>query len=67
MTVRDLEDIKKYWEKKYPQITITFYPMHDDGKYRGKMRTPNESFDLLADTIGEIIGQGESFLRRIKR
>jgi len=52
---------------KYPRVTITLYPKHDDGKYRGKMITHNESFDLQADTIGELINQGESFLRKVQQ
>ncbi len=29
--------------------------------------TNNTSFDLQADTIGELISQGESFLRKVKQ
>lgn len=46
-------------------MSITLYPNHDDGKFRGKMMTHNESFDLQADTVGELISQGESFLRKV--
>lgn len=63
----ELQDINDYWTKKYPHISITLYPTHDDGKYRGKMMSANESFDLQADTIGELISQGESFLRKVKQ
>lgn len=64
--VTELQEIKTYWSKKYPTVSITIYPTHDDGKHRGKMMTHNESFDLQADTIGEFIGQGEIFLRKIQ-
>lgn len=67
MTATDLEDIKEYWANKYPHVAITLYPKHADGRYRGKMMTNNESLDLLADTIGELINQGEDFLRRAKQ
>jgi hypothetical protein len=51
--------------KKYPNVDITLYPRSDGGKYCGKMRTYDANFDLQADTVGELISQGESFLRKI--
>lgn len=60
----DLKEIKQYWANKYPHISISLYPKIGDGKYLGKMMARNSSFDLRADTIGELINQGESFLRR---
>jgi hypothetical protein len=67
MTATDLQEIKDYWTQKYPHVAITLYPTHDDGKYRGRMMTHNDSFDLQADTVGELISQGESFLRKVKQ
>ncbi len=67
MEATELQEIKDYWTTKYPHVAITFYPQHDDGKYRGKMLTHNESFDLQADTIGDLISQGESFLRKVQQ
>lgn len=67
MAQTDLQEIKDYWTTKYPNVAITLYPQHGDGKYRGKMMTYNASFDLQADTIGELISQGESFLRKVKQ
>jgi len=67
MEATELQEIKDFWMGKYPRVTITLYPKHDDGKYRGKMITHNESFDLQADTIGELINQGESFLRKVQQ
>jgi hypothetical protein len=66
MAETELQEIKDYWTQKYPHVAITLYPKHDDGKYRGKMMTHNDSFDLQADTIGELISQGESFLRKVR-
>ena len=66
MEVTELQEIKDYWMGKYPHITVMFYPRAENGKYCGKMMAYNESFDLRADTIGELISQGESFLRRMK-
>ncbi len=61
----ELKEIRQYWVNKYPHITITFYGKSDNGKYCGKMMTHNSSFDLNADTIGELISQGENFLRKV--
>ena len=66
MAQTDLQEIKDYWTKKYPNVAISSYPQPGDGKYRGKMIAYNASFDLQADTIGELISQGESFLRKVK-
>ncbi len=62
----ELEELKDYWAKKYPHISVTLYPRFENGKYCGKMMTHNSSIDLSADTIGELISQGESFLRTVR-
>lgn len=67
MIATELQEIRDYWNKKYPNIDITLYPRPDDGKYRGRMTSHNSSFDLEADTVGELISQGESFLRQVNR
>jgi hypothetical protein len=66
MESTELEEIKSYWNKKYPTVDIIFYPKFDNGKYYGKMLTHNLSFDLSADTVGQLISQGEGFLRALK-
>lgn len=68
MIATELQEIKEYWDNKYPHVLVTLYPCHGDGKYRGKMIAPNGTLDLNADTIGQLISQGEQFLRNaIKR
>lgn len=67
MAQTDLKEIQDYWTKKYPHVATTLYPKHDGGRYRGKMMTHNANFDLSADTIGELISQGESFLRTYRQ
>jgi len=68
MIATELKEIKEYWDNKYPHVLVTLYPSHGDGKHRGKMIGPNGTVDLSADTIGELICQGEQFLRNaIKR
>lgn len=65
MKVTELQDIQDYWKKKYPTVEVILYPQSENGKYFGKMMTHNLSFNLNADTIGELISQGERFLRTI--
>jgi len=65
MAQTDLQEINDYWVKKYPRVAITLYPRFSNGDYCGKMSTYNSSFDLQANTIGELINQGESFLRKV--
>lgn len=67
MIATELKEIRDYWSNKYPNVAITLYPKADGGKYCGKMMTHNSSFDLSADTVGELISQGESFLRQVNR
>lgn len=65
MIATELQEIKDYWSKKYPNIYITLYSNEDGTKLYGKMMAHDCSFDLHADTIGELISQGEVFLRKV--
>lgn len=65
MEATELKDLRTYWMKKYPTINVTLYSNEDGTKYFGKMMACNSSLDLQADTIGELISQGESFLRKV--
>lgn len=64
MKVTELQEIKEYWEDKYPQVQVNLWMNEDSGKYFGMMRGRITSMDLSADTIGDLIAQGESYLRR---
>lgn len=65
MDAIELLEIKDYWTKKYPNIFITLYSNEFGTKYFGKMMAAESSLDLEADTIGELISQGEKFLRSV--
>ena len=65
MIVAELQEIKDYWAKKYPTIFITLYSNEESTKFFGKMMAHDCSLDLHADTIGDLISQGESFLRKV--
>ncbi len=64
MEAIELKEIKNYWTAKYPHIHIVLYG-ECDGKYSGKMMTNNHSINLSATTVGELITQGENFLRKV--
>jgi hypothetical protein len=66
MIATELKEIKDYWNKKYPNIFITLYPNADGTKFFGKMMGASKNIDLSADTIGQLISQGEAFLRTLK-
>lgn len=66
MAQTELQELKDYWTTKYPHISITLYE-RSGGGYHGKMMTHNTNFDFQADTIGELISHGESFLRTHKQ
>lgn len=65
MSATELKEIKDYWNKKYSNVLIMLYQNQDGDKFFGKMIGPQETVDLQADTIGELISQGESFLRKL--
>lgn len=65
MTVTDLREIRDYWAKKYPTVLITLWANQDKDKFYGRMSSHNSSINLEASTIGELIGQGEMFLRKV--
>lgn len=61
----ELNDIRAYWNTKYPNIFITLYANEDGTKFFGKMNGAEQNVSLQADTIGELISQGEAFLRTL--
>jgi hypothetical protein len=67
MQSTELKELSEYWTKKYPHVTTTLWENKSMSKYFGKMRTQDSCQDLSADTIGELISQGEIFLRRVTR
>lgn len=67
MESTELNQIKQYWVNKYPNIDITLYPHVEGDKFFGKMMAHDCSFDINADTIGELITQGENFLRKVTK
>lgn len=66
MAVKELEEIKKYWGNKYPRVDVTLWANEKSKKYYGRMASYDSSLALQADTIGELINQGENFLRRLQ-
>lgn len=67
MVATELKEIKDYWDKKYPRISIILYSNEAGNKFYGKMRSHDRAEDISADTIGELISQGENFLRKLNR
>lgn len=64
MLIRELQDIKDYWMNKYPNINVGLWSNEDNTEYYGLMTGCDSTVDLKAKTIGELISQGESFLRK---
>lgn len=62
----NVKEIKEYWTKKYPNISVSLWENKEESRFFGKMMSANDSFDIRATSIGELISQGESFLRRVK-
>lgn len=66
MARKELDEIKGYWDKKYPNIYVSLYSNQDGNKYFGRMMGTMDTVSLSADTIGDLISQGEAFLRTLK-
>lgn len=66
MAETELEEIRRFWEKRYPNIEVTLYANEAGDKYFGRMRGAESTVELTADTIGDLIGQGEAFLRTLR-
>lgn len=66
MALTELEEIKKYWTYKYPRVDIRLWANEYGTKYYGQMNSYETGLDLEASTIGELINQGEAFLRKYK-
>lgn len=65
MMARELKEIKDYWNKKYPNVIITLFPHQEGDKFFGNMMGGTEKAHISAHTIGELISQGEAFLRKL--
>lgn len=65
MIVTELQELKNYWNKKYPTVATTLWNNQARDKYFGLMSSAQHQVDLCADTIGELISQGEAFLRKV--
>ncbi len=61
----ELTEILTYWKNKYPNIDVNLWSNNDKTIYYGKMLAFGSATDLSATTIGELIAQGEKFLRTI--
>ena len=61
----NLDELKNYWQKKYPTVFISLWENSEPTKYVGMMMSSSTSLELSADTFGELISQGEAFLRNI--
>ena len=65
VTMKDLKELKEYWVAKYPAVLTVLWSNPEGNKFFGKMMVHEQSIDLAADTIGQLIAQGEAFLRKV--
>ena len=62
----ELTEIMTYWKIKYPNVAVNLWVNNDRTNYYGKMISATHATELSAPTIGELIAQGEKFLRTIR-
>ena len=62
----ELKELEEYWNGKYSNVSVSLWSNTEGDKYFGKMMGASESIDLFASTIGDLISQGEAFLRRTR-
>lgn len=63
--MKDLSEIREYWQKKYPHVHVTLWKNQDGDKFYGMMSSYDKSVDLAANTLGQLIAEGEAFLRTV--
>lgn len=63
--MNDLSEIKDYWNKKYPNVLVHLWASEGRDKYYGMMMSSERNADFAADTLGQLIAQGEAFLRKV--
>ncbi len=66
MKAKELKEIQDRWSEKYPTVDVWVITNEVTPKFYGKMSAANSTMDLKADTIGDLISQGERFLRQLK-
>lgn len=62
----DLKDLTAYWNRKYPSVTVRLWDNPSANQFLGQMISYKETFILNAKTMGDLISQGEAFLRRAR-
>lgn len=65
MEATELQEIKDYWKRKYPHVLVNLWINKEGDKYFGMMMAGDQDVHLASDTFGELINQGEKFLRRV--
>lgn len=60
----ELNEIKEYWQKKYPHVHIKLWNNEDKTKFFALMSSCSNTQTLQSDTIGGLISEGEEFLRQ---
>jgi len=63
--MKELRDLKEYWNEKYPNVLTVLWSNQEGDMYYGKMMAHEKTGELAASTIGELISQGEAFLRKV--
>jgi hypothetical protein len=66
MEATELQEIKDYWESKYPHVDIRLWSNEDRTKHYGHMLMHSSNINFEADTVGQLISLGEEFLRKNK-
>ena len=59
----ELNQIKEIWVKRYPDLSITLRQFETEGRILGILIRNGNSQDISANTISELINNGEKFLR----
>jgi predicted RNA-binding protein (virulence factor B family) len=65
MVAIELQELREYWEKKYPRLNIKLYSDDEGTRFYGMMRSRDFWAEIRAHSMGELISQGEDFLRKL--
>lgn len=59
----DIMEVKEHWEEKYPDMVVSLWDTSGEPPYVGMMIKDGRRGELRAETIRDLIQQGEDFIR----
>lgn len=62
----DIMEVKAHWEERYPNLAVSLSDSSGEPPYVGIILADGKHCDLRANTISDLIQQGEDFIRDLE-